>query len=446
MRTTSFPCLTALATLTASASIAMAQVQEYELVIIEPWDQAYSLASSSVVGLNNRNEVSGCATPLTGLCSFLWTRETGKVPIDFAGRINDAGVIAGYGRIRYPDGTYETFDRMGNSRDLNESLVVAGSTGTANCMKHNNTEGAVWDPVNETILLYQDRGIWAADEARAINERNQIVGVRSSTGGCGDFEAFFYDLAADELFDIHELLVGSSLALTEVFDLNDASVVVGEGPDGLGSLGPFLWSPHRDFMFLPPIPGGTTMYTHARSINSFDEVVGEGIIGLFEWHAFIWDETKGIRNLNDVTPTPPDFVIDRASSINDNGWIIGSGHYGAWSPERAVVLIPVDGDRYGLIVNRLVADSDATVQVTNATPNETQYVVYSLRGRGSTDVPQLGVTIDLAQPSLAVSGPADAQGGFETTVHVPAIGSGRRVWLQAIELGRTTPAIERFIE
>ena len=38
----------------------------YELVIIEPWNTSYSLATSGVADINNLNQVTGCATPVSG--------------------------------------------------------------------------------------------------------------------------------------------------------------------------------------------------------------------------------------------------------------------------------------------------------------------------------------------------------------------------------------------
>jgi len=442
-------CSSALAAVGLLAAVPRlpAQTAEYDLFIIEPWDEQYDLASSSVVGLNELGEVTGCGTPLSGGCSFLWTRETGKTPIESSGPINDAGVIAAFGRVIFPDGSSIPFDGLGTPRDLNERLLVAGAIGSANCLKHNDTEGAVWDEARGTIRLEQDRGITHADEARAVNERGEVVGVLSRTGECGDFKAFYYDVDADDLIDLHTELVGTDLALTETFDINDAGIVLGLGPDDRGSVSPFLWERDRGFRFLPAIPGGTPLYTTGNSVNNLGQVVGEGLVEGDGWHAFIWDEARGIRDLNDLVDRPADFTIDGARAINDAGWIIGSGHDGNWSPTRAVVLVPADfDDRLTLEVSRLDVGARATFTVRDATPGAMQHVVYGTSGPGETPVPGLGVTLDVDRPALLESGPADADGTFSTTRTVPAAAGDRTIWFQAAESGRVSSVVVRYVD
>jgi len=445
--------LAALSTLLALAAPAAAQNYEYDLVIIEPWNLGYQLATSHASGLNNLNQVSGCASPITGNCSFLWTLETGKVPIELAGVINDGGTIAGGIALRYPDGRIILLDQFSSIYGINEADIVVGDVSgryLSGC-QYLSRSATVWDPQSGTRLLDRDLGILDADQARAINEFNDIVGVRSYTNSCGDWEAFLYNLDTGEFIDIHREIVGGNSGITEVSDINDLGVAVGEGPYGrnIGEVGPFLWSRAGGVQWLPAIPNGITMDTHAHGLNNLGQVVGAGIVidNGQEWHGFIWDEVNGIRDLNDITAGIPDnFKIHRAQQINDNGWIIGSGHTGGWSPERAVVLIPRTGRAYALSVANLVGGEDATFTIANGTANQNQYLVYSLRGPGSTRVPQLNVTLDLAQPVLFASGRANSQGAFEATVRVPRAASGRTVWFQGAEMNRTTPAFSEVVQ
>ncbi|MGE0480863.1 MAG: DUF3466 family protein [Phycisphaerae bacterium] len=319
----------------------------YRLVIIEPWNTSYSLAVSSVDGLNNLNQVTGCATPLSGGCSFLWTLETGKVPINVAGPINDLGVITAAGYIRWPDGTLQEMDgAMAAGADLNYANVVVGADGPLHTCEYPpyfpNREAVVWSPEGGTILVQQQLGVWAADQAWAINNNNQFVGVVSSTGMCGDQKAFYYDLNTGEHIDLHRLVTGSASGITHAVDINDAGRVVGDGPVTMGGSA-FLWSSSAGRTILPDLPGTLPGYSIPSSINNAGRVVGQAIVNE-EWRAWIWDQAGGIRDLNEfVRDLPTNFRIVEAKKINDNGWIIGRGQYGAWSPERAVVLIPITG-------------------------------------------------------------------------------------------------------
>ncbi len=314
---------------------------EYEMVIIEPWDQDYALAISRVADINNLNQVTGCAHPLSGGCSFLWTLEGDKEQINLAGPINDNGVIVAAGYLRWPDGTLQELDgAISSLQDINNQNIVSGTIGSFNCFggPHGSDDkdfAAVWEEGVGTIPLDTTYGVVGAEHAIAINELNQVVGVTSSTGDCGNFKAFYLDLETGEHINLHEELLGGAMGITTAVDINDAGMVIGQGDE------PFIWTKEGGFQFLPALPDGDPLYTTPEAINNLGTVVGQGLLDEGGWHAFVWDEAQGVRDLNELVELPDDFIIDTAKKINDNGWIIGKGHYGAWSPERAVVLIPI---------------------------------------------------------------------------------------------------------
>lgn len=322
---------------------------EYDLVIIEPWNTTYSLATSGVGGLNNLNQVTGCATtePLGGSCSFLWTLEAGKTPINLAGPINDVGVIVAPNTIRWPDGTLQELDgAMSGAADINNANVVVGSDGSVHTCPTPppfiNREATVWTDSGGTILVEQQLGVLYADQAWAINNNNEFVGVRSDTGMCGDQKAFYFNLETGQYIDLHFEVVGQTSGITHAVDINDAGVVIGDGPVTIGGSA-FLWSIDAGTTIIPDLPGTLPGFSIPSSINNSGVVVGQAIVNDFEWRAWVWDSQNGIRDLNELAQgVPEDFVIEEVKRINDNGWIIGRGHYGSWSPERAVVLIPVN--------------------------------------------------------------------------------------------------------
>ncbi len=320
-------------------SSVIAQI-EYDAVLIEPWNQSYSLATSRAAGINNNNVVSGCASPLTGSCSFLWTVESGKEQVNLGGAINDDGYVAGTSWLRSPDGTLVEMPGLGGARDMNNDRVVVGAVtgrywGGCRYTRH----ATVWDEANGSRSLVTDFGVVAAHESRAINNAGEIVGVRSSTGSCGDFEAFYLNVHTGEHIDIHAALLGTTMGLTQAYDINDDGFVIGTGPVD-NQVRAFLWSRDDGFTFLPNLPGTVPSYSNPSAINNHGTVVGAAVVN-DEWRAWVWDADAGVQDLNDVADgIPADFVIEDAIGINDNGWIIARGHYGSWSPERAIVLIP----------------------------------------------------------------------------------------------------------
>lgn len=329
-----------------TAGTAIGQI-EYDAVIIEPWNEAYALATSRAAGINNSNVVSGCASPLSGSCSFLWTLEDGKTQVNLGGAINDDGYVAGGSAYRTPDGEVVPISGIGSAIDINNNLEIAGAvTGRYWGGCRYTRYATVWDPANGARSLVTDFGVISAHQSRAINNAGEIVGVRSSTGSCGDFEAFYLNIHTGEHIDIHAELLGSQMGLTEAYDINDVGVVVGTGPVD-NQVRAFLW--HRDdgFTLLPDLPGTLPSYSEPSAINSHGVVVGQAIVN-DDWRAWIWTEQDGIADLNDIADgLPPDFAIVDSIGINDNGWIIARGHYGVWSPERAVVLIPRQADCVG---------------------------------------------------------------------------------------------------
>ena len=104
------------------------------------------------------------------------------------------------------------------------------------------------------------------------------------------------------------------------------------------------------------------------------------------------------------------------------------------------------GGGYTLDAGTLVGGQVANFVITGATPNTPQYVIYSLRGLGSTFVPQLNVTLDLAAPELGTSGRSDANGEALLSTFVPGLATGRDVWLQAAEPNNKTNVVATTIQ
>ncbi len=87
----------------------------------------------------------------------------------------------------------------------------------------------------------------------------------------------------------------------------------------------------------------------------------------------------------------------------------------------------------------LVPGAVAVVSVTNATPGAPTWLAGSFAGLGSTPVPQLGVTLNLATPAQ-VGGTliANGLGGASWSLLIPPVLAGRSVWFQALQAGRVS--------
>lgn len=95
----------------------------------------------------------------------------------------------------------------------------------------------------------------------------------------------------------------------------------------------------------------------------------------------------------------------------------------------------------------LVAGEVGTFVVTGATPNARTYLAYSLAGTGSTNIPFLNITLDLAQPRQAGGAKTtDGSGQASWNLPIPGNGRGRSVWFQAVQFENKTNVVATTIE
>ncbi|MBL1217026.1 MAG: hypothetical protein D8M59_05965 [Planctomycetes bacterium] len=121
------------------------------------------------------------------------------------------------------------------------------------------------------------------------------------------------------------------------------------------------------------------------------------------------------------------------------------GHIGPF-PDMEAAASTILADRMTLVVGDLVGGRDGDFDVSGATPNTSHYLVYSLRGTGSTYVAQLDVTLGLASPKLGADGTSDGTGNVHWTLGVPNAASGRTIWFQSAEYGRTSNVVETAVK
>jgi len=238
---------------------------------------------------------------------------------------------------------------------------------------------------------------------------------------------------------------------------NGSTIAIAVGSDGsiyTGSYGGIkLWSVN---------PNGSTRWAQNPSTGHLDGLfispdnqvlvaTGDGGFGQPGWvrgynpqdGALLWQvDLDPEQNLNQAA------VASGVGFSQDNSTVyLTSGFLGAGVGHTYMYAIRIDNNlSYTLGITNLVGGSDAVFTITKATPNQKQFIVYSLRGFGSTFVPQLNVTLDLAKPILLTSDFADSAGNLDAVIHIPSMASGRKVWFQGAELNNTTAAFSEVVQ
>lgn len=131
-----------------------------------------------------------------------------------------------------------------------------------------------------------------------------------------------------------------------------------------------------------------------------------------------------------------------ASEINEDGYL-GTP---AIDATYGLVASGIGEIPMRLTASRWVAGVQGDAQVFAATPGSLVAFIYSVQGTGSTFIPQLDVTVDLANPALAGTRTADQDGSALLRKRIPPGTAGRHVWMQAAEFQRKSNVVEVVIE
>jgi len=138
------------------------------------------------------------------------------------------------------------------------------------------------------------------------------------------------------------------------------------------------------------------------------------------------------------TGNPGGLMIDgttRTDEVPDSGVVDMGFHYEL--PPFTLTLSP----------DPLVAGQSATFTLMYGSPNEAAYLVYSTVGPGSVWIPQLNVTIDLANPKKAFGPtPTNSSGSVSWTVTVPSGAAGVDAWLQGVQYGLATNVVATTVQ
>jgi len=325
---------------------ALAEV-EYDFYLVEAFNPNYDLREVILRDINESGHVTGTATDQSSYSGFVWTQPTDKVivPMTWPQGINNLNQIVSNGQIYALETGQSTAVPPAGSwpiprlQAINDLQVAVGFS-ECSCSNSDRTlqDALVWDAQHGSRTI----PVPAAKELLRINNGNFAIG--NIRGGSAGSEGFWYDVDAATWVNMTDLLPPYLFGRgwSELQDLNEANVVCGRGWDGTAIRG-LTWTEGLGFTFLPAIPGGLIDRVFPRGINTAGTVVGFADLTLHSPRAFVWDAVHGMRNLNDLVTAPPDFILDWAIKVNDEGWIVGIGHYGpAWGTSRGFVLRPLD--------------------------------------------------------------------------------------------------------
>lgn len=94
---------------------------------------------------------------------------------------------------------------------------------------------------------------------------------------------------------------------------------------------------------------------------------------------------------------------------------------------------------------RLVPGAVHLISAANGAPNAPIWLAGTFSGLGSTPIPQLGVTLGLANPSPLGSATAtNGSGAASWSLLVPPVVAGRSVWFQSLQAGRVTQVVGSY--
>ncbi|MDX1413833.1 MAG: hypothetical protein R3293_06555 [Candidatus Promineifilaceae bacterium] len=306
---------------------------------------------SYATDINNEGQIIGNSTISDGGPSkaFLWEEGTmisltvSTAVTTHAYAINDLGWVAGAAvsgeneaqnqwPIIWANDTYTQLatisETMGTARAVNELGLIAG-----NSISESNNHLFIWqDSALSNSVPISDGIAWV----NGINESNQLVGYIHDLQGKD--QAFLW--ATGTFTPLGSLGGTSSIA----HEINDLDQIVGSSylSDEITSHA-FLWE-NGSMTDLGTLANVSSEGSQALGVNNEGVIVGSAQVGQ-EHHAVIWKNDQ-IYDLNDLIPAESGWdLLQKAESINDQGWIAGTGliegHSHAFLLRPSPPLLPV---------------------------------------------------------------------------------------------------------
>ncbi|MFG0328421.1 MAG: choice-of-anchor B family protein [Phycisphaerales bacterium] len=313
----------------------------------------------------------------------------------------------------YPTGGW--LDVVDMSDPANPSIVTTRFSGVHDAQVITYDSG----PYAGREILFSCSGTEGLEIIDVSNKSNIFV-VGSTTYPNMDYchqgwlsadRQYFY--VGDELDELNGLVANTR---TLVFDVSDITnpTLVSEFTNGLGCTDHNLYW-HDGFIYESNNASGLRIFD-ARS-----DPLNPHEVGFFD--SYPTNNLPGYNGSWSVYPFLPSgtvLISDRTSGL------------------FCLDATEATDQRMGLEVTDLIAGQPVTLSATGATPGETVYFGYSVDGVDWTPVPQLGVRLQLENPTLGGAATADGAGVAVLNRSIPAIASGLEIWIQAAERGRVS--------
>jgi probable HAF family extracellular repeat protein len=201
--------------------------------------------------------------------------------------------------------------KSSEARAVNNRGDVVGASSTARGYQH----AFLYNYRQEKM---RDLGTLGGElsDAKAINDRGEAVGSSSTT--TVRVHAFLYD--QEGMHDLGTLGGQNSCA----YAVNQAGQVAGCADRADGQTCAFLYQ-DRVMRDLGTLPQGTGSYAYG--LNARGAVVGSADVGAAAvLHAFLWEGGR-MQDLNALIPPHSGWVLVEARAINDRGQIVGFGMF-----------------------------------------------------------------------------------------------------------------------
>jgi hypothetical protein len=175
--------------------------------------------------------------------------------------------------------------------------------------------------------------------------------------------------------------------------------------------------PESELFYSFSVDGGSNWSPNRRISDEFDTMIG-------------YPSQEKIGDYNQVISDSSGVNIVYAATFNG-----GQDIYFM----RAIPMI--------LDVNQLVPGETGTFSVTGAIPNKRTWLAGSIRGEGSTYIPQLDITLNLDEPiQVGDAQYADPDGNVSWEIDVPVKLAGRDIWFQAVQLRNASNLVATNIQ